>query len=49
MTINGCLVYLDWIPGHGFMATVGNYGLCSIYGLTEIDVMTRVAALLTED
>jgi hypothetical protein len=49
MTINGCLVLLDRVIGHGFRATVGNFGLCMVYGLTEIEVLGRVALLLTED
>ena len=45
ITINGHLVVLDRIR-HGFCATVGRFGLCTVYGATEIEVMGRVAALL---
>lgn len=46
MTINGHLVYLEAIEGHGYCATVGTSARWSVYGYSEIEVMTRVASLL---
>lgn len=46
ITINGHLVVLEHVGGHGFCATVGRFGLCTVYGATEIEVMGRVASLL---
>ncbi len=49
MRINGCLVELVEVPGHGFKATVGEYGLCTVWGSTAIAAIRQIVPLVTEE